>query len=121
MENNYAEIPASKPSNTAIYQLPAVSVGGSKFYGWKMVYFKSVDTGKKDKNGKEIIKSVPDKARPVTYDIRTQQMQNQKASNATMIQLMTSMAKQQQQAKNQNATIINLMTQIAKLKNGGNK
>lgn len=112
--NNYAKVPAKKPENSAIYQLPAVSVGGSKFYGWKMVYFKSVDTGKRDKNGKEIIKSVPDKARPVTYDPKTEQLQNQKVSKSTIGKLVVNSAKQSEM-------IAKLTMQIAMLKKGANK
>lgn len=108
--NNYAKVPASKPTNSAIYQLPAVNINGSKFYGWKMVYFKSVDTGKKDKHGNEIFKSVPDKARPVVYDQKTQQIQDAKQSRATLSTLLLQVAKQ----RHINAQLLMKIAQLSK-------
>ena len=112
--NYYADLPSFIPPSTEVHQLPVIKLSDRNFYGWKLVYTKQVKTGKADKNGKPITKTVVDNSKPVTYDQETTAMIKQNSSNSAIVRLMTAVAQQ----KFFNVSILN---QLAQLKVGAKK
>ena len=114
LKNNgkyYAEMPESKPANSVIHQLDPVQLpqfNGIPFCCWKMTYQKTVDTGKKDKNGKKVTKIVMDTSKPAIYDPTTSNYLHQQSSYGTIIKLISAVAKQ----KLFNVSLMNKFAQL---------
>lgn len=118
METNkvFAKVPNPKPSNTWVFQLPAIDLNGVLFYGWKMIYFKNIPTGKKDKQGKPEYKPVADDSKQVVYDSTTRQLKNQNLTNTDLASLMLNMANIKKSNINMAKTVASIMLSMAELK-----
>lgn len=117
MENKvYANVPQSKPSNAAVYQLKPVELNGNQFYGWKMVYMKQVPSGNKTKDGRIKYKTVIDQSKPVVYDQTTQQLMTNRQNSNAISNLLLNNAKNLVRSKQQDnlnsQTLLKLADQV---------
>lgn len=106
--DEYAPEPQEMPLNSARLPLDPVDLGGVKFYGWKIVPTKKVDTGKKDKSGNEKIAEQIDESGTPIYDKTTSLMKAGKLNDPVIAKMAISNARNTD-------TISKLMQQVAQL------
>ncbi|TPR40392.1 hypothetical protein [Apilactobacillus micheneri] len=127
METVYAELPHTEDINSIITRIDPIIYGDHMYYGWKKVFYKTVDNPDA-KSEKDKLIQVVDKSKPVEYDNITQQIIDTQNNGKLNAQSMLNNMNQQRfnsqimlDNMNLQKMASQLMLEINQLKNGGNK